>query len=61
MADWSKITLNNDQMTQPGTFNPDEGSCDFPSAHVVEIFYQKIGTKESPQYIMNKIQHGQVK
>ena len=30
--------------------------CNFPSVRVVEIFYEKINTKEKPQYMVRKMQ-----
>ena len=35
--------------------------CNFPSTRVVEIFYQKIETKEDPQFIITRMQHYQEK
>lgn len=61
MADWSAITVEKDEMSQSGVWSPEDGSCSFPSTHEVDIFYQKIGTVEDPQYLMFKISHGQLK
>lgn len=52
LSDWieSTIDTNYDKSDMDGSPNTNTGSCSFPSAHVVQIFYSKINTVADPQY-----------
>ena len=57
--DWVDIDIDSsDKFNDGGSWNP-SGSCQFPSVHVVETFFQKINTDDKPQFTIAGMQHYQ--
>lgn len=55
--DWEEVELGTDNFYNKGIWNDPSGTCELPSLHVIEVFYQKINTLEDPQYTILSIKH----
>lgn len=55
-ADWSEVEVSEkDKFDDKGTWDED-GTCKFPNMHVLEVYYQKVNTKEDPQYLILSVE-----
>ena len=60
--DWSDIiidtSLDRFEDSTDGQSDSFEGKdyCTFPSVRVMEVFYERINTKEDPQYLIKRMQ-----
>ena len=59
--DWQEITVDTtlDRFADSSDASNDayvgKSYCTFPSTRIVEVFYEKINTKEDPQHLVKKM------
>lgn len=55
--DWEKIVIDENDKFSEGEWNGQLKMCELPSLHIIEVYYQKINTKDEPQFTILSIKH----